>query len=94
MRKDQLLKLVLSIVGAALFFSIKVHAAQYDIKIKPPKQPQTYQVCDKHADNCKEMNAAEATIAKLQDQSRRVFKVVKTEVEIAQGTRGLEFDKK
>lgn len=82
----------------ALFFSLKVHAdthvAGYNIKIKQPKAPATYQVCDKHAENCKEMNAAEAMISKLRDESARVFKVTKTEVDPTQGSKGLDFDKK
>lgn len=92
MRKDQFFKLVALIGGAALFLSVKVHA--YEVRVKQPKQLPTYQVCDTHAENCREMNAADATIAKLQDKSRRVFKITKTEVEVTQGSKGLDLDKK
>ena len=98
MRKEQFIKIAVTIIGIVLFLSVKVHAdprvGGYNIKIKQPKPAATYEVCDKHGDNCKEQNAAEATVAKLQDDTKRVFKITKTEVEMVQGAKGLELDKK
>lgn len=81
------------IVGLAAAFSF-ADAHAYEIKIKQPKPAPVYQVCDSHGEQCKETNAADATIAKLKDKSIRVFKITKTEVDLAAGTKGIDFEKK
>ena len=94
MRRDQLLKLVLTIAGSVLFFSMKVHAADLSqIHIKAAKEPQKYEVCDTAGKNCKEQNAAEATVALLQG-GKRVFIVTRKEQELQQTGKGLGFTAK
>jgi len=82
MRKSQFLKLVATIAGVALFFSIKVHAL--NVHVKEPAAPPKYIV------EGKETNAAEATVAVL--QGKKALKC--TEMEVEAGRNGLSLKAK
>jgi predicted transglutaminase-like cysteine proteinase len=91
---ERILKTALVTAGLTAFFGMKVHATDLSkIHIQQPKPPQTYEVCDAEGKNCQEKNAAEATVAVLQGNSR-VFIVTRKEMIIEAGKNGLNLKAK